>query len=89
MQYTSEVSNRLVHALASPTAMWITLGLTAYWIYVDPATWYDTALAAGAMILAQAIFRAGEPRERAIHKKLDEIIHGTDADDTVAGIEID
>jgi len=82
-------ANRLVHALASPTAMWLSVVLTGYWIYNDPPTWYDALLAGGAMILAQAIFRAGEPRDKALHRKLDEIIHGSNADDAVAGSEID
>jgi len=50
--------------------------LTAYWIYTDPKTWYDAVLAGGAMVLAQAIFRAEEPREERLHEKLDATMGG-------------
>ena len=55
--------HRVTHMLSSIPAMFVTLGLTAYWLYVDPKVWYDALLAGGAMLLAQAIHRVGEPRD--------------------------
>jgi hypothetical protein len=79
----------ITDALAHPASMCITVALSGYWVYSKPETWYDSLLAGGAMLLAQGIYKSGRPRDEAMHKKLDEIIHGTDADDAVAGSEID
>lgn len=80
---------KTLRIVSSPPAMIASLAMTGYWLYAAPE-WKDIVdgiLSGGAAILAQAIYHAGEPREKAIHQKLDSIIHGTDADDKLAGIE--
>lgn len=72
-------------ALSHPISMLITVSMTAFWIYTDPKTWYDALLAGGAMLLAQGIYKTGEPRDKAMHKKLDSILD----DPNLRGIEKD
>ena len=79
----------ITDALSHPAAMCITTALTGYWIAVNPETWYDSLLAGGAMLLAQGIYKAGAPREAAMHKKLDALISATPADDSFINCEPD
>jgi len=80
---------RFTTACASPPAMVVTaVGMVA-WIILKwtPADTIDAILSGGALLFGQAIYREAEPRDHALHRKLDSIIHGTDADDELAGIE--
>lgn len=81
--------SRVTTAASSPPAMLLAACGVAYWFVTGETLndHIDAVLSGGAMLLAQAIYREGEPREIAIHRKLDAIIHGTDADDVWAGIE--
>lgn len=49
----------------------------------------DAIISGGALLFGQAIYREAGPRDIDMHKKLDSIIHGTDADDALAGCEED
>lgn len=72
-------------------AMGLTFAGMTYW-FIASADWLgrvDAILSGGATLFAQMIYREGAPRDEAMHRKLDEIIHGTDADDGAAGIERD
>ena len=69
--------------------MVVSICLSAWWA-VEVGTLaglLDAFLSGGGVVFAQAIYRNGAPRDDALHRKLDSIIHGTDADDELAGIE--
>lgn len=80
---------RFTTACASPPAMLVTVAGMAGWIALKwtLADTIDAILSGGALLFGQAIYREAEPRDVALHRKLDSIIHGTDADDRLAGSE--
>ncbi len=81
--------SRATSLAASPAAMALVAAGVAYWAATadDFKGIVDAILSGGALLYGQAIYRESEPRDIAMHKKLDNIIHGTDADDAVAGCE--
>lgn len=81
--------SRATSLVASPPAMLLTVALSAWWaIEVGTlAGFLDAIISGGALLFGQSLYREAEPREIAMHRKLDEIIHGTDADDALAGSE--
>jgi low affinity Fe/Cu permease len=74
---------------SSNVALAVSFSGMLYWVCAAP-DWLgrvDGLLSGGATMFAQMIYREAAPRDDALHKKLDAIIHGTDADDELAGIE--
>lgn len=83
------ILSRATSLVASPWGMMVTVALSAWWAF-DVGTLaglLDAIISGGALLFGQALYRETEPRDIAMHRKLDEIIHGTDADDTLAGSE--
>ncbi len=80
---------RFTSACASRPAMLLTGAATVAIMVIDGTAQgsLDAFLSGGALLFGQAIYREAEPRDRALHRKLDSIIHGTGADDTLAGSE--
>lgn len=80
---------RFTTACASPPAMVVTVAGMAAWIVLKwtLADTIDAILSGGALLFGQSIYREAEPRDQALHRKVDSIIHGTGADDELAGSE--
>lgn len=80
---------RATTACASPPAMLVVAAGIVAWIVLKwtVADTIDAILSGGALLFGQAIYRGAEPRDVALHAKLDELIHVTDADDALAGSE--
>lgn len=83
------VFHRALEVTSSFPAMVITSAGTLYWAFSaeSPRDFVDGLLSGAALLYAQAIFKTGEPRDKALHKKLDSILDGTDADSALKGVE--
>lgn len=81
--------SRATSLVANPWAMAATVILSAWWAWEvgTIAGLLDAVISGGALLFGQALYRETEPRDIAMHRKLDDIIHGTDADDALAGCE--
>jgi len=83
------ILHRFLKAISTPAAM-IAAGFLLTYLILASETWRDVADAVVggiSLLFAQGIYRTGEPRDIALHKKLDSLLDGTDGDSNLKGIE--